>query len=491
MATMRWMAGLLAAVGTLSASGVSAAAAVDRDAWRADYAVLKAALQSDYAHLAWMASPESGVDLPTLDARAQRDLAEARNDAQATQALRSFLAGFHDGHLALLDRLDAGGTSQPPRAVDPRTLGPSAGCAALGVADEGRQDFSLPLETLPGYTPLDGQADPALRAGILALPEGRKVGVLRLHEFDALRYPGLCHALWPQLRHADSIGDMRSVLVNGWVAMIAGSLRRFQHDGVDAVLVDVGDNPGGDDSGDTLARLFTPRPVTSATLLVSQSAAGRPYLDEQYERLDDALRRHHPAATARRLLTAERASFDASRRALSLPACDLSWVWQTQQPWNGGQCRRLVAAGTSGGPLPSQAVDTLDDFLIAHRLDWAQDLRAHWGAWDGPVYVITNGKTVSSAEMFAARMQDNRIARIVGTGSGGYGCGFMSGAPSRELPHSHLRMRIPDCVRLRADGTDEVAGIAPDLPITPRAGEGARARAQRLLETVAEDITRH
>jgi hypothetical protein len=52
-------------------------------------------------------------------------------------------------------------------------------------------------------------------------------------------------------------------------------------------------------------------------------------------------------------------------------------------------------------------------------------------------------------------------------------------------------MRIPDCVRLRADGTDEVAGITPDLPLTPRAGEGTRARAQRLMETVAEDITRH
>lgn len=491
MATMRWIAGVLAATGMLSAGSASAAAAADRDAWQADYAVLKAVLQDDYAHLAWMASPESGVDLPALDARAQRDLAEARDDAQATQALRSFLAGFHDGHLALLDRLDTGGTAAPLAAVDPRALGPGAGCAALGVADEGRHDFSLPLETLPGYTPLNSEADPALRAGILALPGGAKVGVLRLHEFDALRYPGLCHALWPQLRHADSIGDMRSLLVNGWVAVIAGSLRRFQQEGVDAVLVDVGDNPGGDDSGDTLARLFTPRPVTSAALLVSESAAGRPYLDEQYERLDDALRHHHAAATARRLLTTERARFGASRRALSLPACDLSWVWQTQQAWNGGQCRRLVAAGTSGGPLPSPAVDTLDDFLIAHRLDWAQDIRHHWGAWRGPVYVLTNSKTASSAEMFAARVQDNHIARIIGTPSGGYGCGFMSAGPLRQLPHSHLRMRIPDCVRLRANGTDEVAGITPDLPLTPRAGEGTRARAQRLMETVAEDITRH
>ncbi|MCF7750876.1 hypothetical protein KQ945_08980 [Bacillus subtilis subsp. subtilis] len=453
---------------------------------------MKQILVDDYAHLAWMASAQSGVNLPVLQRNAARALDEATTDAEAEQVLRTFVAGIGDGHLKLLERqtLPAASASPPP-PVDPRTLDAANGCAALGIADEGQHDFSLPLHTLPGYHAVAGGADPPLRNGVATLANGHRIGLLRLHEFDALRYPGLCHRLWPQLRHAASVHEMRSTLGEAWVAEIAAALRRFQQQAVDAVLVDVGSNPGGDDSGDTLTRLFSDRPVASATLWVSQSPAGAGYLQEQWDRLDNALRHHHPDAHARPLLEDQRNRFAASLRAAARPDCDLAWAWQSQRAYPAQACRNLVPAGSSGGPLTSPVVDTLDDFLVAHRLDWAQDLRRHWGAWHGPVYVLTDARTASSAEMFAARLQDNRIARVVGGRSGGYGCGFMTAPGPRVLPHSQLRVRVPNCVRLRADGSDEVAGIQPDLPIAARAGESARARAQRLLDTVSEDLARH
>lgn len=484
-------AGALMVMALSMAFASHAAPGIDREAWRGDLAVLKQTLQDDYAHLAWVASTQSGVDLPALEHDAQQAIATAGSDAQAEQALRTFLAGFHDGHLKLLDRQATGASAPTPAAVDPRTLDASTGCAALGVLDEGRHDYSVPLQALPGYHATAGGADPALRSGVIALADGRRLGLLRLHEFDALRYPGLCHRLWGQLRHADAVNDMRATLNDAWVAEIAATLRRFQQQGVDAVLVDVGTNPGGDDSGDTLARLFSNAPVQSAPLWVSQSAAGRDYLQEQYERIDDALRHHHPDATARPLLVQQRDRFAASLRATQAPPCDMTWVWQAPRDWPALPCRQLVAAGSSGGPLATPAVDAISDFLIAHRLDWAQDLRRHWAAWQGPVYVLTDAKTASSAEMFAARLQDNRIARVVGSTTGGYGCGFMSPPPPRTLPHSQLRMRIPNCVRLRADGSDEVAGISPDLPIDMPANAPARARAQRVLDEVGADLARH
>jgi hypothetical protein len=54
------------------------------------------------------------------------------------------------------------------------------------------------------------------------------------------------------------------------------------------------------------------------------------------------------------------------------------------------------------------------------------------------------------------------------------------------LPHSQLRFRMPNCVRLRADGSNEVAGVAPDIRIEAVEGESARARATRLLRAVSE-----
>jgi hypothetical protein len=45
-------------------------------------------------------------------------------------------------------------------------------------------------------------------------------------------------------------------------------------------------------------------------------------------------------------------------------------------------------------------------------------------------------------------------------------------------------------VRLRADGGDEVAGVAPDLPVLPLKGESPRARAARAADVIGDDVQR-
>src|SRR5262245_11262816 len=76
--------------------------AFNRKAWQADYDTLKQELQRSYSHLAWAASPASGVNLPSLDRRTRLALDAARSDADANAAIADFIAGFHDGHLALV-----------------------------------------------------------------------------------------------------------------------------------------------------------------------------------------------------------------------------------------------------------------------------------------------------------------------------------------------------------------------------------------------------
>lgn len=66
----------------------------------------------------------------------------------------------------------------------------------------------------------------------------------------------------------------------------------------------------------------------------------------------------------------------------------------------------------------------------------------------------------------------------------------MSDSPPLVLTHSRLRFRVPNCIRLRADGTDEVAGVTPDLPIAPTEGESGRGRAARVLRAVTADLGR-
>jgi hypothetical protein len=56
------------------------------------------------------------------------------------------------------------------------------------------------------------------------------------------------------------------------------------------------------------------------------------------------------------------------------------------------------------------------------------------------------------------------------------------------MPHSRLRYRVPNCVRLRGDGRDEAAGIVPDIEVPGYEGEKEPERAARFLSVIAKDM---
>jgi C-terminal processing protease CtpA/Prc len=168
----------------------------------------------------------------------------------------------------------------------------------------------------------------------------------------------------------------------------------------------------------------------------------------------------------------------------------MSWVWSERRPWNGSRCRRLLDAGFASGALDYVEPGSIDARAV-RALYWPAVADATRGAWSGPTYVLTDPNTGSAAEMFTALMRDRGIARTIGARTFGLGCGFMDEAEPFVLPHLGLAFRIPNCVRLRGDGTDEVAGVEPDLPIPPLPGESPRARAARALRVLEDDLPAH
>jgi hypothetical protein len=254
------------------------------------------------------------------------------------------------------------------------------------------------------------------------------------------------------------------------------------------VLVDVGGNTGGNDSGDWSARMLTPRPMHAPRMLLAASESALPYFEEEPKGLREALARPGLDESARGILEKGLADFEQRKAALKARGCDMSWVWRRQRAWNPAGCSRLIEGGFASGGLDYLAPGAVSDPGAAASVFWGARVDALRGAWDGPVYVLTDGKTASSAELFSAELRDNGVARTVGTASEGDGCGFIDADGMLELPHSHLRFRVPNCVRLRADGGDEVAGIRPDLPVLPREGEDGRGRAARVVAAVEADL---
>ena len=467
------------------------ASGFDAATWQRDYAQLKTLLERDYANLAWFASPEGGVNLPRLDRQTRQALQAARSDAEARRAIEAFVRGFRDGHLSVLPDL-AAPAAAVPAAVPPRAFDaadPAAACAAQGFLQTARVAFSLPLESLPNFQlTADGLAT-VYRAGLATAANGQKVGVIRIQNFQLRAFPASCTLAWQALKakgEALNAGALYDAADSRWHAAFAEQIAALKAAGMTALLIDVGANTGGDDSGDLFPRLLTDKPVRSARLRMAAAAAARGYADEQLAGLDAALKAS-PPPEALDALTRAREFFTRAKAQAQQP-CDMRWVWTQQRPWARGGCQRLVDMGHAGGFAATLPRGAFGDQTLAYRLSMPSSADDLWAMWTGPLYVLTDGRTYSSAEMFSAVVQDNHLGKTVGATTGGDGCGFMGGEQPKTLTHSRIRLRMPDCLRLRADGRDEVAGIAPDLPVLATEGEDARQRAERVLQAIAADL---
>jgi C-terminal processing protease CtpA/Prc len=110
------------------------------------------------------------------------------------------------------------------------------------------------------------------------------------------------------------------------------------------------------------------------------------------------------------------------------------------------------------------------------------------GIWDGPLMVLVDGESWSASEEFAAILQDNRAALVIGEPTGGAGCGHTDGSEPVVLRNSGARLELPDCARIRADGSNEVRGVVPDLLIGWGRHDGPQLRASRLLAKLPNAI---
>jgi hypothetical protein len=97
------------------------------------------------------------------------------------------------------------------------------------------------------------------------------------------------------------------------------------------------------------------------------------------------------------------------------------------------------------------------------------------GVWRDPLIVLVDRNTASAASEFAAVLQDNRAAIVMGEAAGG-GCGHTNGGTPTKLRNSGATLEVPDCARFRSDGSNEVMGIQPDVAISFATVDGPHRR---------------
>ncbi|MBL8556546.1 MAG: hypothetical protein JNL41_19895 [Phenylobacterium sp.] len=455
---------LAAAVLTLAlAAGPGAAQEAFRpEPWLADLDQLRDALSAGYANLDWQA--ERGMDLPGAYARAQTRIAAARDVYAARRVFDRFLASFADGHLEVRWPTPPASTMPPP-AAEPDL------CARLGYFDVG--DAGAIATRLPGFRHV-GRADAHLPAGVVAVA-GRKVGVLRIPIFTPSGLPRLCDELLAQakLTRQSACDDACAARLveaadTAFVEEMRGQVAALAAERPDVLLIDIADNGGGNDSPLALARLVTARPVRRPPMALVRGAPAAEELAARQVDVKAALGSGPPAQQA------ALARFDTDLThavAAARTACDRRPLWTGAAPG----CSGLVDEPVYDGPLPPR---TAGQALP----DWVQvasptaRFPAVTALWRGPLVVLGDWNSASSSELFAAMVQDAGAAVVVGSRTFGAGCGHVTRAAPVMLANSGGVVSMPDCVRRRADGSNEVVGIQPDVAVGLQMYDSPRQR---------------
>jgi hypothetical protein len=175
----------------------------------------------------------------------------------------------------------------------------------------------------------------------------------------------------------------------------------------------------------------------------------------------------------------------ARKRDAETP-CDGSPLWQGEPP----NCAWLGDGFYSTGLLRSADPSELREKTWGTLVFTPMQYPYEEGLWRGPLVVLVDGGTGSAAEQFAAELQDNRAAVIMGAHTVGAGCGYTDGGTPTTLANSRAILKLPDCVRLRADGTNAAGGMQPDVPVALRLDARGSVNAQRVREHLAEAVRR-
>jgi C-terminal processing protease CtpA/Prc len=342
---------------------------------------------------------------------------------------------------------------------------------------------------LPGYTALANVPGNEFPAGTIQVA-GHEVGVLKIRLFSPRAFPELCESALVALQITDprACDDACTERIEAWGAErmtrdLETTIRAIKAAGAEILLVDVAGNGGGSDWEQAAVRMVTAVRIRSARMGFVRGEHWAKRWANKEAQLRTAASKCKGEDRAFLLSLADSV---ASRRREAQSACDSEPLWRGKRP----TCQWLGDAFYSSGLVDS------DDTGRIRQKPWGKLVFTptkypyQEGIWSGPLLVLVTGGTGSAAEQFAAELQDNFAALIIGTTTVGAGCGHTDGGTPTILKNSRAVLELPDCVRFRSDGSNLASGIQPDILIGLRNDDGQRRRGSILAGKLVEAVER-
>ena len=446
------------------------------DKWLADFNQLLGAISRHYANLDWVVH-DRDVNLARLKQRVEERLRSSKSDTERRQTIESFLRAFGDAHVEV--KWESGESSQPAQPASP----PQPFCDRLGYnwSDaNGGIDWSVSSE----YAEIRDSDSQDFPAGVLRLPSKPALGVIRIGWFSEFAHPAICRVAQREQRISDDApcdDDCRERFQLRVADLQTAALERrvvsLETAGAKRLLIDITGNGGGTNWVEPAARVLTAVQLKSPRYGFVKDEH---WVKQLRERLA-AVQADLAGATVNESHNLTEAASVLARgiEAASKP-CALTIYW-TQKDGT-PDCFNLVANLLySSGVLAYASPGQLAGLQSAPVLFYPSRYQYTEGTNSLPLMVLVDGDTGSSAEYFAAMLQDNKAAQIIGQVTVGAGCGFTNGGIRTKLDNSGAIVRLPDCVRLRSDGSNEVSGVIPDVLLPWVAKDTRHQQAAKLL----------
>jgi Peptidase family S41 len=449
------------------------AQAAPLEAWLTDMEQMQLGFAQNYANFGY-AVASGKMNLPELSAKTDAAVRAAPDDAGRRAALQAMARAFRDPHVG----------ARLPDTPSDRIFGPacgtddSAAAKAAGVKFSRRQNF----------TALGQPAAKTFHAGILTAASGKKYGVVRLSTFVTRGWGDVCGRAAAAMGFAaddpcnDVCGDkLDAAIVRQLNVRLAETVDALHKAGATSLVIDVTGNGGGGDWAEVAARIVG-GPLPGARVAMLRHPVWVTEMEARLKDIDAGLVRARGPWRAR-LLRAKTAG--AAMLAELQQPCDASMAW-TDADYSSGKkklpCATLVqgklfTTGFEETRLPARA-PSLEEEAALYSLVRHEPFAT--GATRLPLVVLVDGETYSAAEQLASRLQDYTSAKVLGSQTAGAGCGHAAGgANDFILPTSQLVVTVPDCARLRRDGSNERRGIRPDVALPFKPKDTAQQRADK------------